>query len=189
MGLFFSSFAAAHPSPPRPREKKKKTEWETQVDRTRTKPCLWLGWLKISMLGQVQMANSPRLQANLNHNSWDRPLFPTLMGTSCLLLIIWMITRKKKRSGGGSSEVREDIIFQTVGCVLLRTIWKTTEYESWKTCQVKYPQGVRSEEGSSYLCTSVFRWQGYLKGSNCICLVICWFFAFAFPLLLLDGFD
>jgi len=53
------------------------------------------------------------------------------MGTSCLLLIIWMITReKKKKSGGGSSEVREDIIFQTFGCVLLRTIWKAMEYES-----------------------------------------------------------
>lgn len=157
------------------------------MDTARTKPCLWLVWLKISMLGQVQMANSPRLQANLNHNSWDRPLFPTLMGTSCLLLIIWMITRKK--SGGGSSEVREDIIFQTVGCVLLGTIWKAMEYESWKTCQVKYAQCVCSEEGSSYLCTSVFQWQGYLRGSNCIYLVICWLFAFAFPPLTLDGFD
>jgi len=71
-----------------------------------------------------------------------------------------MITRKK--NGGGSSEVREDIIFQTVSCVLLRTIWKAMECESWKICQVLYAQCVSSEGGSSYLCSSVFRWQGYL---------------------------
>lgn len=39
---------------------------------------------------------------------------------------------KKKKSGGGNSGVREDIIFQTAACVLLRTIWKAMEYESWK---------------------------------------------------------
>lgn len=40
--------------------------------------------------------------------------------------------KKKKKSGGGNSGVREDIIFQTVGYVLLRTIWKAMEHESWK---------------------------------------------------------
>lgn len=158
------------------------------MDATRTKPCLWLVWLKISMLGQVQMANSPRLQANLNHNSWDRPLFPTLMGTSCLLLIIWMITKKKKKVGEGVVKLGKILFSRLLAVSCWGQYGKLWNMSLEKPVKLNM-HTVRSEGGSSYLCISVFQWQGYLRDSNCIYSVICWLFAFAFPLLTLDGFD